>query len=66
MSLYGVNGFTQEHVEAIKNLPELNEVTLFFDGDAGGREAVTKISEKIRGIKPDILITNVETLMMKI
>ena len=61
ISLFGVNGFTQEHAEAIKNLPELIEVILFFDGDEGGREAVTKISEKIRVIRPEILITAVET-----
>jgi DNA primase len=61
MSLYGTNGFTQEHAEAIKTLAELNEVILFFDGDEGGREAVTKISEKVRAIKPEILITAVET-----
>ena len=61
MSLYGTNGFTPEHTEAIRTLPELNEVVLFFDGDEGGREAVPKISEKIRAIKPDILITHVDT-----
>jgi DNA primase len=61
MSLFGTNGFTPEHGEAIRNLPELNEVVLFFDGDQGGREAVIKISEKIRTIKQDILITYVET-----
>ena len=61
MSLFGTNGFTPEHAEAIRTLPELNEVILFFDGDEGGREAVTKISEKVRAIKPDILITAVDT-----
>lgn len=61
MSLFGTNGFTPEHVEAIRTLPELNEVVLFFDGDEGGREAVTKISDKIKTIKPDILITHVDT-----
>ena len=61
MSLFGTNGFTAEHAEAIRTLPELNEVVLFFDGDEGGREAVTKISEKVRAIKQDILITMVET-----
>jgi hypothetical protein len=30
MALFGTNGFTPEHSEAIKNLPELNEVILFF------------------------------------
>lgn len=61
MSLYGTNGFTPEHAEAIKTLTGLNEVILFFDGDEGGREAVIKISEKVRALKPDILITMVET-----
>lgn len=61
MSLFGVNGFTPEHAEAIRNLPALNEVILFFDGDQGGREAVVKISEKVRAISPEMLITAVDT-----
>ena len=61
MALFGTNGFTPEHSEAIKNLPELNEVILFFDGDESGREAVTRTSEKVKAIKPDILITAVDT-----
>jgi len=61
MSLFGVNGFTPEHAEAIRTLSELNEVILFFDGDQGGREAVVKISEKVRAISPEMLITAVDT-----
>jgi DNA primase len=61
MALFGTNGLTQEHLEAIKNLGELNEVVLFFDGDQSGREAVTRISEKVLSIKPEILITVVDT-----
>ena len=61
MALFGTNGFTPEHFEAIKNLPELNEVVLFFDGDGSGREAVTRIAEKVKALKPDILITSVDT-----
>jgi DNA primase len=61
MALFGTNGFTAEHAEAIKSLPELNEVVLFFDGDESGREAVARISEKIRTIKSEILITAVDT-----
>ena len=61
MALFGTNGFTPEHSEAIKNLPELNEVVLFFDGDESGREAVTRIAEKVKALKPDILITAVDT-----
>lgn len=61
MALFGTNGFTPEHAQAIKNLPELNEVVLFFDGDESGREAVTRITEKVKAIKPDILITAIDT-----
>ena len=61
MALFGTNGFTQDHAEAIKRLPELNEVILFFDGDESGREAVTRIAEKVKAIKPEILITSVDT-----
>jgi DNA primase catalytic core len=61
MALFGTNGFTPEHSEAIKKLPDLNEVVLFFDGDESGREAVTRIAEKVKAIKPEILITSVDT-----
>lgn len=61
MAIFGTNGFTPEHSEAIKSLPELSEVILFFDGDESGREAVTRISEKVKALKPDILITAVDT-----
>jgi len=61
MALYGTNGFTPEHSEVIKNLPELNEVVLFFDGDESGREAITRTTDKVKALKPDILITAVDT-----
>lgn len=61
LSLYGTNGFTNEIEEAIKELPELEEVILFFDGDNAGREAITRISEKLLQFKPGLKITAVET-----
>ena len=36
-------------------------MVLFFDGDESGREAITRTSEKVKAIKPDILITAVDT-----
>ena len=42
LSLYGTNGFTSEHREAIAELKNLKEVVLFFDGDAAGKEAVKR------------------------
>ena len=61
LSLYGTNGFTSEIEEAVKELPELEEVILFFDGDNAGREATTRISEKLLQFKPGLKITAVET-----
>ncbi|OFY69740.1 MAG: hypothetical protein A3G23_11340 [Bacteroidetes bacterium RIFCSPLOWO2_12_FULL_37_12] len=61
MSCYGTNNFTAEHQTAIRNLQTLKEVTLFYDGDKAGREAIQTHSEMIRKIKPNIKISYVET-----
>ncbi|MCP4438920.1 MAG: hypothetical protein GY810_08240, partial [Aureispira sp.] len=42
LALYGVNGLTSEHLRALQNIENLDEVVLFFDGDDAGREAVKK------------------------
>ena len=61
MALFGVNGFTKEHKLAIKSLPDLIEVVLFFDGDKSGQEATAKVYEKLQAINPDLLVTMVNT-----
>ena len=61
LSLYGTNGLTEEHQKAIKNLDQLKEIILFFDGDQAGREAIKKNSETLHQLKPNIKITFVET-----
>ena len=61
MALFGVNGFTKEHELAIRNLPDLIEVVLFFDGDKSGQGATEKICEKLQNINPDLLVTMVDT-----
>ena len=61
LSLYGTNGFTLEIEEAIKELPELEEVILFFDGDKAGNDATVKTAEKLKAIKPGLTVTKVET-----
>ena len=38
LACYGTNGLTEEHQQAIKELPQLKEVILFFDGDAARSE----------------------------
>jgi DNA primase len=61
ISLFGTNGFTAEIQEAIKGLPELNEVILFFDGDNAGEMAITRVNEKLEEIRPGIKVTFVDT-----
>jgi DNA primase catalytic core len=61
LSLYGTNGLTEEHTEAVSQLKQLEEVVFFFDGDNAGNEAINKYSEVIREIHPTIKITKVNT-----
>jgi DNA primase len=61
LSLYGTNGLTEEHIQAITELKQLEELVLFFDGDMPGKEAVKKYSEVLREIHPTIKITAVNT-----
>jgi DNA primase len=61
LALYGTNGFTQEHEQAIRELQYLQEVVLFFDGDEAGRKAVEKYTLHLKTIKPGITISSVNT-----
>lgn len=47
LAMYGTNGLTAEHIEAIQNLPNLKEIILFFDGDESGDEAIKKVGKKL-------------------
>lgn len=61
LALYGTNGFTEQHKEAIAGLKDLKEVVLFFDGDAAGREAVKRTSQDLLQINKDLTVTWVGT-----
>jgi DNA primase len=61
LSLYGTNGLTDEHKEAIQGLSQLNEIVLFFDGDEAGREAISKQAETLKELKPLVKISYIET-----
>ena len=61
ISLFGTNGFTAEIEAATKELAELEEIIFFLDGDKAGKEAISKISEKLLQLKPELKITAVET-----
>ena len=61
LSAYGTNRLTQEHIEAIQQLKELEEIIFFFDGDDAGRKAVTKYSEELHFLLPNVTISHVDT-----
>ncbi len=61
LALYGTNGLTEEHEQTIKNLTELQEVILFFDGDEAGRRAIEKWSSKIKELRQNVKVTYVAT-----
>ena len=61
LSLYGTNGLTDEHLNAIKELPELTEIILFLDGDEAGRNATGKHVETLHALLPGAAISYVET-----
>ncbi|MFN7436150.1 MAG: CHC2 zinc finger domain-containing protein, partial [Bacteroidota bacterium] len=61
LSCYGTNGFTTEHEQAIKDLKQLEEIIIFFDGDEAGREGSKRIADKLHQLKPEIKISSVDT-----
>jgi len=61
LSLYGTNGLTDEHLAAIKELPELLEIILFLDGDEAGRKATEKHFETLHNLFPETSVSYVET-----
>lgn len=60
LALYGVNGFTKEHLRAIKEVSALEEVIFFLNGDAAGQEAVRKYASLLRSeLASQVQITQV-------
>jgi len=47
LALYGTNGLSDEHLKAIKELKQLQEIILFFDGDAAGEKAAEKYANEL-------------------
>ncbi|MFW5781223.1 MAG: toprim domain-containing protein, partial [Bacteroidota bacterium] len=61
LSCFGNLAFVKEAREAIKNLPKLQEVIIFFDGDQGGLDGIKHVTEIMQQIRPDVKVTAVET-----
>jgi len=59
LALYGTNGLTEEHSEAIKSLTQLEEIILFFDGDEAGTKATEKYARELES--KNLVISTVST-----
>ncbi|KAF5417237.1 MAG: DNA primase [Candidatus Methanophagaceae archaeon] len=60
LSLYGTNGLTDEHTKAIKELRNLKEIILFFDGDEAGEKAAVKTGHALSQLS-NVKISTVQT-----
>ena len=60
LALYGTNGLTKEHQEAIKNIKDLEEIIFFLNGDTPGIKAVEKYAPMLKLMLPKVKITSVE------
>lgn len=61
LSLFGTNGLTEEHTEAISQLKKLQEIIFFFDGDEAGTKALVKHEEALKKLRPEIELSTVIT-----
>ena len=59
--MYGTNGLTAEHTEAVSQLKGLTEIILFLDGDQAGRKAAEKYGPVLKKLQPKAKIRIVET-----
>jgi DNA primase catalytic core len=60
MACFGTNGLNEEILNAIKELPELEEIIFCFDQDKAGKTAVEKYSNLIMNEFENLKITSVE------
>ena len=61
LTSYGTNGLTTEILQAIKELPNLEELVFFFDGDKAGTEAIEKYQNELFNELPGVKLSAVKT-----
>jgi len=61
LACYGTNGLTGEHLQAIRELSNLDEIIFFFDGDKAGEEGIKHHSGTLHELLPGITISKVDT-----
>lgn len=59
LALYGTNGLTDEHLQAILSLKQLEEIVFLLNGDDAGRAATTKHATALHALLPDVQLTTV-------
>jgi DNA primase len=60
LALFGTNGLTEEHTEAVSQLKELEEIIFFLNGDQAGIKAVEKYAPMLKADYPSVTISNVQ------
>jgi DNA primase len=59
LALYGTNGLTDEHLQAIISLKHLDEIIFMLNGDEAGKAATAKHYATLRALLPAVKITRV-------
>ena len=62
LAAYGTNRLTDEHLQAIKELNELEEIVFYFDGDTAGITATKKYVTTLKELLPNVTVSVVQTL----
>lgn len=62
LACYGTNGLTEEHIKAIKELKQLEEIIFAFDNDTAGRTATANYSQVLLELIPGIKISVLELI----
>ena len=60
LALYGTNGLTSEHKQALENCPGLEEIILLLDGDGAGQKASLKYQKELSELLPKVSLRIVE------
>jgi DNA primase len=59
LALYGTNGLTQEHQQAIVSCSSLQEIIFMLDADEAGKAATVKHAGTLAGLLPQVKLTTV-------
>ncbi|MET3047440.1 toprim domain-containing protein [Flavobacterium covae] len=62
LACYGTNGLTEEHIKAIKELKQLEEIIFAFDNDTAGKEAITKYANLLLEETPGMQLSVLEPI----